>query len=342
LLSRKTPGGALLAGKTPYGMRRQVAVRLWRGLADVPAGWGASVVTVGVFDGVHRGHQLIVSHAREAAAALELPVVVITFDPHPDEVVRPGTHPPFLCTPRRRAGLLAGLGVDAVCMLPFSYEFSQLGPDEFVRLVLADRLHAARVVVGENFTFGHRAAGDVALLKQLGEKYDFTADGVPLLVSGGVTISSSYIRERLAGGDVAAAASALGRPHRVEGVVVRGHRRGRELGFPTANLETPPHTAIPADGVYAGWLSSLALDGSAQERWPAAISIGTNPTFGTGEDRTVEAYALDRDDLDLYGAHVAVDFAARLRATLRFGSVPELVEQMHRDVAQARELTAHG
>ena len=316
-------------------------MQLWHGLDDVPAGWGSCVATVGVFDGVHRGHQRIVSHAVDAARELRLPVVVVTFDPHPDEVVRPGTHPPFLCTARRRAQLLAGLGVEAVCVLPFSYEFSQLGPDEFVAAVLADRLHAARVVVGENFRFGHKAAGDVALLQQLGEKYDFTADGVPLLVSDGVTISSSYIRERLAAGDVTAAAEALGRPHRVEGVVVRGQQRGRALGFPTANLETPPHTAIPADGVYAGWLSSLDPDGSPAQRWPAAISIGTNPTF-EGAERTVEAYALDRDDLDLYGAHVAVDFAARLRATVKFASVDDLIVQMRVDVDEARAITATG
>ncbi|MGH3156948.1 MAG: bifunctional riboflavin kinase/FAD synthetase [Streptosporangiaceae bacterium] len=314
-------------------------MRLWRGLSDVPVDWGACIATAGVFDGVHCGHQLIVRTALEAARDLRLPLVVITFDPHPDEVVRPGTHPPLLCTIRRRAELLGGLGVDAVCVLPFSYEFSQLGPDEFVRQVVAEGLHATRVVVGDNFRFGHRAKGDVALLGQLGEKYDFTALGVPLLVAGGNTISSSYIRERLAEGDMAAAASALGRPHRVEGVVVRGHQRGRALGFPTANLETPPHTAIPADGVYAGWLSSLALDGSQTDRWPAAISIGTNPTFEAGE-RTVEAYALDRDDLDLYGAHVAVDFSVLLRPTLKFASVDELITQMHLDVGEARQITA--
>jgi riboflavin kinase/FMN adenylyltransferase len=317
-----------------------VAVQHWHGLDDVPDDWGASVATVGVFDGVHCGHQRIVRRAHTAARSLRLPVVVLTFDPHPDEVVRPGTHPPFLCTARRRAQLLAGLGVDAVCVIPFTYEFSQLGSDEFVRTVLADRLHAARVVVGENFRFGHKAAGDVALLRQLGEKYDFTAEGVPLLVSDGVTISSTYIRERIAAGDVTAAAEALGRPHRVEGVVVRGNQRGRALGFPTANLETLPHTAVPADGVYAGWLSSLDSDGSEAERWPAAISIGTNPTFEGGGQRTVEAYALDRDDLDLYGAHVAVDFAARLRATVKFASVDDLVVQMRVDVDVARELTA--
>jgi riboflavin kinase/FMN adenylyltransferase len=234
---------------------------------------------------------------------------------------------------------LSELGADAVCVLPFTLEFSQLSPDEFVRAVLADRMHARHVVVGENFRFGHRAAGDVALLAELGEKYDFTAEGVPLLTEDGVRISSSLIRERLAAGDVAGAAHALGRPHRVEGVVVRGAQRGRTLGIPTANLETPPHTAIPADGVYAGWLTSLDETGAQVERWPAAISVGTNPTFD-GQYRVVEAYALDRDDLDLYGVHVAVDFTARLRGMARFDTVDELIAQMRLDVDQARSLLA--
>ncbi len=311
----------------------------WHGLDDVPAQWGRSVVTIGEFDGVHRGHQRIVARAMDVAAELGLPVVVVTFDPHPDEVIRPGSHPPLLCTARRRSELLAGLGVAAVCVLPFTLEFSRLRPDEFVRAVLVDRLHAAAVVVGENFRFGHKAAGDVALLSELGEKYDFSAQGVPLLTENGETISSTGIRARLAAGDVRGAAYDLGRPHRVEGVVVRGHQRGRALGFPTANLEPPPHTAIPADGVYAGWLTSLDSDGWAVERWPAAISVGTNPTF-EGRERTVEAYALDRDDLDLYGAHVAVDFAERLRETLKFDSVDELVVQMRQDVDRARRLVA--
>jgi riboflavin kinase/FMN adenylyltransferase len=284
----------------------------WQGLAEVPDNFGPSVVTIGVFDGVHRGHQRIVNRAREAASELGLPVVVVTFDPHPVEVVRPGSHPPFLCTPRRMSELLTGLGVDAACVIEFTLEFSRLDP------------------------------GDVALLADLGEKYDFTAEGVPLLTEDGVRISSTEIRARLAAGDVEGAAHDLGRPHRVEGVVVRGHQRGRALGFPTANLETLPHTAIPADGVYAGWLTLLDIDGldaggSELARWPAAISVGTNPTFD-GRERTVEAYALDRDDLDLYGARVAVDFTNRLRATERFDSVPDLVAQMHVDVAQARQL----
>jgi riboflavin kinase/FMN adenylyltransferase len=296
-------------------------------------------MTIGVFDGVHRGHQRIVARARQVAAARGLPLVVVTFDPHPDEVVRPGSHPPLLCTLRRRVQLLSELGADAVCVLQFTLEFSQLTPDEFVRAVLADRLHARHVVVGEDFRFGHRAAGDMALLAELGEKYDFTAEGVPLLTEDGVRISSSLIRERLAAGDVAGAAHALGRPHRVEGVVVRGAQRGRTLGIPTANLETPPYTAIPADGVYAGWLTSLDETGAQVERWPAAISVGTNPTFD-GQHRVVEAYALDRDDLDLYGVHVAVDFTARLRGMARFDTVDELIAQMRLDVDQARSLLA--
>jgi riboflavin kinase/FMN adenylyltransferase len=299
------------------------------------------VVTIGVFDGVHRGHQRIITRTADVAAGLGLPLVVITFDPHPAEVIRPGTHPVLLCTAARRAELLAGLGADAVCIMPFTLEFSRLDPQEFVRLVLVDRLHAATVAVGENFRFGHRAAGDVALLAELGEKYGFTAEAMPLLRDDGIKISSSLIRQKLADGDVTGAAGDLGRPHRVEGVVVPGQRRGRALGFPTANLETYPYTAIPADGVYAGWLSTLGEREGQEyegERWPAAISVGTNPTFD-GQDRVVEAYALDRDDLELYGVHVGVDFAARLRGMERFGSAAALIDQMRRDVDQARAIT---
>lgn len=320
-------------------------MRRWHGIDDVPADWGRSVVTIGVFDGVHRGHQRLVDRTADLAHALGLPTVVITFEPHPDEVVRPGTHPPLLGTPERRAQLLASLGVDAVMILPFTLELSRMGPDEFVQSVLVDRLHAARVVVGEDFRFGHRAKGDVALLKELGSKYDFEAEGVPL-VADGRPISSSMVRERVANGEVESAARLLGRPHRVDGVVVRGAQRGRDLGFPTANLECREHTAVPRDGVYAGYLAcagygSLHDDHSAgypDARWPAAISIGVNPTFEGGE-RTVEAYALDRDDLDLYGSHVSVEFVARLRDTLKFDTVEALIVQMRRDVDRARELT---
>ncbi|MBG0828793.1 bifunctional riboflavin kinase/FAD synthetase [Planomonospora sp. ID67723] len=317
-------------------------MRGWHGLQDVPEDWGRSVITIGVFDGVHTGHQQMVARAVAMAGRLGLPSVVVTFDPHPDEVVRPGTHPPRLTTARHRTELLAALGVDAVCVLPFTLEFSRMSPDEFVQTVLVDRLHAAGVVVGENFRFGHKASGDVETLRTLGEKYDFEAEGVPL-VSNGEAISSTLIRERLAGGDIEAVTAALGRPHRVEGVVVRGYQRGRQLGFPTANVESPEYTAIPADGVYAGWLQCIPTGNLpavyAGERWPAAISVGTNPTF-EGVPRTVEAYALDRDDLDLYGAHVAVEFGHRLRGNTKFDSIEALVEQMNADVAEARRLTS--
>ncbi|MGH3243122.1 MAG: bifunctional riboflavin kinase/FMN adenylyltransferase, partial [Spirillospora sp.] len=193
-------------------------MRRWNGLDEVPADGGRSVVSIGVFDGVHRGHQRIVGTAVEEARRRGLRSVVITFDPHPDEVVRPGTHPPLLATTRRRIELLEGLGTDAVVVVPFTLELSKMPPDEFVQSVLVDRLHAAHVIVGEDFRFGHKAKGNVALLKELGEKYDFTTQGMPL-VANGDTISSTYIRQRLDAGDVEAAARALGRPHRVEGVV---------------------------------------------------------------------------------------------------------------------------
>ncbi|WP_157253534.1 bifunctional riboflavin kinase/FAD synthetase [Nonomuraea typhae] len=299
---------------------------------------GGSVVTIGVFDGVHRGHQRVLARAAEVAGERGLRAVALTFEPHPAEVVRPGSHPPRLTTARRRAELLRTAGADEVEVLEFTLEASRLSPGDFAEQVLADRLGAQAVVVGANFAFGHKAAGDVETLRELGAKYDFSVEVVPL-VEG---VSSTVIRELVAEGEVAAATAELGRPHRVEGVVVRGYQRGRQLGFPTANVETPPHTAIPADGVYAGWLQCVAVgnlpalyEGS---RWPAAISVGTNPTF-EGVPRTVEAYALDRDDLELYGAHVAVDFAARLRANTKFDSIEALIAQIHADVDEARRIT---
>ncbi|WP_285776507.1 bifunctional riboflavin kinase/FAD synthetase [Microtetraspora sp. NBRC 13810] len=313
-------------------------MRGWRGLGDVPDDWGRSVVTIGVFDGVHRGHRRMAERAVALARELGVPSVAVTFDPHPDEVIRPGSRPPRLTSPRRRIELLTELGVDEVCVLPFTVDFSQLTPEEFVRGVLVDRLHAAGVVVGENFRFGYKAAGDFETLRTLGEEHDFVTEAVSLAGDADV-ISSSLIRDLVAAGDVAGAAAALGRPHRVEGVVVRGYQRGRVLGFPTANVEPPEQTAIPADGVYAGWLECVTVGNRPAPyggcRWPAAISVGTNPTF-EGVPRTVEAYALDHDDLDLYGVHVAVDFAAYLRGNLRFESIDALVAQIRRDVDDAR------
>jgi riboflavin kinase/FMN adenylyltransferase len=289
-------------------------------------------VTIGVFDGVHRGHQAIIGEAVARARASGVPSVVLTFDPHPSEVVRPGSHPTVLTSPRYKASLVEALGADVLCVLEFTQEFSRMTPAEFAHLVLVEHLHASAVVVGENFRFGHKAAGDVAELGRIGERFGFAAAGVPLVRDGDTTISSTYVRACVDAGDMGSAARALGRDHRIEGLVVRGDARGRTLGYPTANLRTPPHTAVPADGVYAAWLVR------GDERLPAAVSIGTNPTF-EGRERRVEAYVLDFDG-DLYGAEVALDVVALLRAadTMTFESVDALVAQIGRDVANVREL----
>jgi len=315
-------------------------VQRWRGLEDIPEDWGRSVVTIGSYDGVHRGHQLIIGRAVARARELGVPAVVVTFDPHPSEVVRPGSHPPLLAPHQRRAELMAELGVDAVLILPFTQEFSRLTPADFVVKVLVDKLHARVVVEGPNFRFGHRAAGNVDSLRELGTTYDYEVQVIDLYergtAGGGEPFSSTLVRRLVAEGDVTGAMEVLGRPHRVEGVVVRGAQRGRELGFPTANLETLPHTAIPADGVYAGWLTAQG------EAMPAAISVGTNPQFD-GTERTVEAYAIDRVGLDLYGLHVEVDFLAFLRGQEKFDSIEALLERMAADVKRASELVEeHG
>lgn len=310
----------------------------WRGLGDLPGGWGRCVVTIGVFDGIHRGHQALIGKTVEIAKARELPSVVLTFDPHPSEVIRPGSHPAQLTTLRRKAELVEELGVDVFAVLPFTPELMRLSAHEFVHEVLVDRLHAAAVVVGENFTFGAKAAGTVPVLQELGKRFGFVTYGAELQGESGeghdtpeITFSSTYVRSCIDAGDVAAAAEALGRPHRLEGIVVRGDGRGHDLGYPTANLSTPRFAAVPADGVYACWFSKSAEPG---KRLPAAVSVGTNPTF-SGRERTVEAFVLDVDE-DFYGQHVALDFVARLRGQIRFGSSAELVEQIDDDVVRTR------
>jgi riboflavin kinase / FMN adenylyltransferase len=305
----------------------------WRGYDAAPGGWGRSVVTIGVFDGVHRGHQEIIGHAVKRARELGVQSVVVTFDPHPSEVVRPGSHPPVLTEPARKAELIEQLGVDVLCVLPFTLEFSRLSAEAFVHDVLVAHLHAALIVVGENFRFGHRAAGDVDLLRRLGRTFGFAVEGAPLVADDSTVFSSTYIRSCVDAGDVTAAARALGRPHRVEGVVVRGDGRGRAIGFPTANLLTGQYAAVPADGVYAAWLVR-----GRGERLPAAVSIGTNPTF-SGRERRVEAYVLDFDG-DLYGERLALDFVIRLREMRTYTGVEPLVAQLHEDVAQTREVLA--
>jgi riboflavin kinase / FMN adenylyltransferase len=311
----------------------------WRGLEATPGDLGRTVVTIGMYDGVHRGHQELIGAAVSRARAMRRPCLLLTFDPHPAEVIRPGSHPAILTSMDRKAEIVAELGVDAMCVLPFTPEFMRLSPETFTHTVLVEQLHVAQVVVGENFTYGHKAAGNIGSLTVEGRRFGFTVEGVQLAEDtsddGDVTISSTYIRACVAAGDMVAAARALGRPHRVDGVVVRGDRRGRDMGFPTANVETPPFTAIPADGVYAGYLVTRdPRSGASRERFPAAISVGSNPTF-QGSRRTVEAYVLDFDG-DLYGEHVGVEFVQRLRPMAAFPDVDALLVAMTKDVTETR------
>jgi riboflavin kinase/FMN adenylyltransferase len=321
-------------------------VQRWQGLDDVPDDQPRSVVAIGVFDGVHYGHRRVIAKAVAHAHALGAPLVVVTFDPHPDEVVRPGTHPTLLSTIDQRCSLLAELGADAVCVLPFTSELAALPPEDFVDKVLVERFGALAVVVGDNFRFGHRAAGDTELLAELGEPRGFVVDAEPLVTGEGGVWSSTYVRGLVRAGDVVSAAYSLGRPHRVEGTVVHGDKRGRELGYPTANLATTPHAAIPADGVYAARLV-VAPYTVHEMTYPAAVSVGTNPTFD-GLERRVEAHVIDREGLDpagldIYGAHVALDFLARIRGQVKFEGedfLAALTAQMARDVEATRALLA--
>jgi len=311
-------------------------VQIWRTPDDVPADLGRTVITIGNFDGCHLGHQMVLRRARAVATELGgLPVVAVTFDPHPMAVLRPEHAPSMLTTVEERAALLAEAGADHVVVIPFDRTIAAWSPAEFVERIVAGALAAKAVVVGANFRFGNRAAGDVATLRELGAQHDFTAEGVAL--DGGPQVwSSTYVRTCLATGDVAGAAEALGRPVTVRGAVVKGDQRGRELGFPTANVPVRDTGLVPADGVYAGWLRRLDTD----ETYPAAISVGTNPTFAGERERRVESYVLDRTDLDLYGVEVEVTFVAHLRGMLRFDGLDDLVQAMERDVARTRELLA--
>ena len=336
--------------------RRLTGVERWRGRGGIPSDWGRCVLTIGVFDGVHRGHAEIIARAVKAGRARGVPTVLMTFDPHPMEVVFPGSHPAQLTTLARRAELVEELGVDVFLVIPFTPDFMKLTPDRYIHELLVERLHVVEVVVGENFTFGKKAAGTVDTLRRAGDRLGFAVDAVSLVaehhLSETVTFSSTYVRACVDAGDVVAAAEALGRAHRVEGVVVRGEGRGKGMGYPTANVAPPMHSAIPADGVYAAWFTVLGRQWVAAKSGPgpgtapivprqrsmAAVSVGTNPTF-SGRTRTVEAFVLDTS-ADLYGQHVAVDFVARIRGQKKFGSVDDLIEAMGRDTDKARGILA--
>ncbi len=269
-------------------------------------------VAVGEFDGVHLGHREVIRGSD----------TVLTFDPHPLQVIRPEAAPKLLTGLDLKAELIAELGVDELVVIPFDERFAQLSPEEFIDHVLVEALRAERVAVGENFRFGHRAAGDPALLQSDGR---FETRVLPLVEVDGEVVSSSHIRGLVLAGDVEIATRFLGSPFKLRGEVVAGDRRGRTLGFPTANIVPDEALVCPGHGVYAA-----RADGAC-----AAVSVGVRPTFATGRGVLIEAYLIDRDE-DLYGRELTVEFVTRLRGERRFDSAEALVEQMHRDVDRVR------
>ncbi|PVU81677.1 bifunctional riboflavin kinase/FAD synthetase [Cellulomonas sp. WB94] len=330
-------------------------MQCWTDLADVPSGYGPSVVTIGNFDGVHRGHVGVLERMVRDARAVDARAVAVTFSPHPSQVHRPDTAPPLLTGDADRLELLAQTGLDAVLLLEYTLDFARQTAEEFVVRYLVEGLAARTVVVGHDVRFGRDNAGDLTTMIELGRTHGFTVEVIDDVAPSGAVAepapgaaphrrwSSTWVRELLEAGDVAGAARVLGRPHRMRGIVVHGDARGRELGFPTANLAQDATGMVPADGVYAGWLRPLRAPGDpaseASDVLPAAISVGTNPTF-EGVQRRVEAYVLDRTDLELYDREVVLEFGATLRPTVRFDSIEELVVQMRLDVEHVRAALA--
>jgi len=285
-----------------------------------------AVVVIGNFDGVHKGHQQII----KTAQVFNSPIVALTFEPHPASIVSPSRVPSELLPLSERIKNLVETGVTSVAVIKFTETFSKLKPEEFISEVLVSRLAASAIVVGANFRFGNRAAGDVKFLR---ENISVEVKAIDLESELGTSVSSTRIREAILGGNIEIARELLTRPHYLTGLVIHGEKRGREIGYPTANLEIAVNATIPSDGVYAGWLTV------ENNRWPAAISIGTNPTFAGVRSRQVEAYALDKKDLDLYDKLAKVEFGWRLRDTIKFSGLDPLLAQMKIDCDKARELT---
>jgi riboflavin kinase/FMN adenylyltransferase len=290
-----------------------------------------SVVLIGVFDGVHKGHQLLLNHAKDIANGRS--IIALTFDPHPTQVFAPERVPTLLTTLSDRVELLKIHNADQVVVIKFNEKFAAMSPEDFVKDILVEQLGSSTVVVGKNFTYGHKAAGNVESIRQDGLKFNFTVDVQELVDGDGEVISSSRIRSLVTNGEVEQARILLSRPHRLDGIVVHGEKRGREIGYPTANLGNIEGQTIPSDGVYAGWLT-VGIN-----FWPAAISIGTNPTFEGVRGRQVEAYAIDQEGLELYDKNASIEFGWRLRDTLKFGGLEPLLVQMKLDCDRARSLT---
>ena len=313
---------------------------VFRDPAQVPDGFGPSVVAIGKFDGVHSGHRAVIDRARVEAATGGARMVAVTFDRNPLAVLRPQMCPESLIGVNQKLQLLAETGIDATLLLHFDAQLAKLTAREFVQHVLVDALGVRTVLVGGDFRFGRGGAGTPQSLAELGAELGFDVDVVDDVraIEAHRRVSSTWIRELLAAGDVAAAAKLLGRPASVWGEVVHGLERGRELGFPTANLSPQVEGFFPADGVYAGWLIDEGSPDGLRSgvRYPAAISIGVNPTFDDVEVRQVEAYVLDETELDLYGHRVEVQFVARIRGMVAFAGVDRLIEQMTDDVRAVR------
>lgn len=305
-------------------------------MEEVPESFGPCVVTLGNFDGLHLGHQEVLGQVRDEAAKRGARSVALTFDPHPAKVHRPESAPEQIMGLADKLNAMAELGLDAVLVLPYTLDFAAQSAEEFVRNVFVDGLGACAVVIGRDTRFGKGNSGDFSTMVSLGADLGF--DVVVVDDEGhDRRWSSTWVREALRQGDVDTAAQVLGRPHTMSGEVVHGAARGRELGFPTANLSPDACGIIPEDGVYAGWLTD-----EAGHRWPSAISVGSNPTF-VGVSRQVEAYVINRpeesvEDFNLYGQHVVVEFVRRLRGMVAYTGPEALIEQMHQDVIDTRTI----
>ncbi|QOR48396.1 bifunctional riboflavin kinase/FAD synthetase [Trueperella pecoris] len=298
---------------------------------------GPSVVTIGIFDGVHKGHHAILRETVAQAEERGAQSVVLTFDPHPSHVHRPNVDLPLISTLEDRLDLLEAAGIDVVVVQKYDVDYAETSPDDFIDVELVGKLKAVAVVVGEDVRFGKDNAGDGTLLaSHLAGRVDVTLIN-DLGGDSGRRYSSTWIRELLDAGNVRKAAKILGRPHRLRGVVEHGFKRGRELGFPTANLPGSGVGEVPRDGVYAGWVVQKVPDSTATIHLPAAISIGTNPQFD-GDERTVEAHVLGRSDLNLYGEEIAIDFVDYVRPMMKMASVEQLQDQMDKDLRRTAEI----
>jgi riboflavin kinase/FMN adenylyltransferase len=307
-------------------------VYIYRDLADVPdAAPEGRVVAIGVFDGVHRGHQRILGEAVRVGRDRGAVVTAVTFHPHPEAILRPKPAPRLLTSLDRKAELIASLGIDELLVVKFDRDFAKLEPGDFCRRVLSDHLGARAVLVGENFRFGHLGAGTSADLRDYGRSHRFEVKSVPLAEEDGETISSTRIRALVGTGHVSEAAALLGRPHRIEGAVVRGAGRGRSLEAPTANLAVEAETAVPRLGVY---VTRSLLDGGRVH--PSITSVGTNPTFEVDHTIRIETLFLDEGE-DVYGRTLALDFLERIRGQRTFKDAESLAAQIKKDVEIARE-----